>query len=153
MFHSRISSYFFIALTIIVGVLSGVGIFTLGYGDGLSYLTNDPSACVNCHIMQPQFDSWQKSSHHSVAVCNDCHTPHHPVWKWVTKADNGFFHSLAFTLNDFHEPIQIKPRNRRVTIGTCASCHADVIHQIALTERIEEVMCTRCHSEVGHALR
>jgi cytochrome c nitrite reductase small subunit len=44
--------------------------------------------------------------------------------KWITKADNGFFHSLAFTTDDFHEPIQIKPRNRRVTQGACLHCHA-----------------------------
>jgi cytochrome c nitrite reductase small subunit len=60
--------------------------------------------------MQDHYDSWQQSSHRHVAVCNDCHLPHNAVGKLVTKADNGFFHSLAFTLENFHEPIQIKPR-------------------------------------------
>ena len=58
------------------GVLLGVGIFTFGYAKGGSYLTDDPAACANCHVMQDHFDSWQKSSHKNVAVCNDCHLPH-----------------------------------------------------------------------------
>lgn len=60
---------------------------------------------MNCHVMRQHFDSWPNSSHQPVAVCNDCHLPHNPVGKWVTKTDNGFFHSLAFTLENFHEPI------------------------------------------------
>src|SRR5262245_46554672 len=98
-------------LALTLGLCGGVGVFTFGYGKGLSYLSSDPTGCTNCHVMQESFDSWQKSSHHAVAVCNDCHLPHDFVGKWMTKADNGFFHSLAFTFDDFHEPLQIKPRN------------------------------------------
>jgi cytochrome c nitrite reductase small subunit len=57
--------------------------------------------------MQPQFDSWQKSSHHSSASCVDCHLPHEPIKKWIAKAENGFLHSKAFTLQNFHEPIYL----------------------------------------------
>lgn len=141
-------------LAVMLGVLLGVGVFTFGYGDGAAYLSSDPQACANCHIMREQFDSWQKSSHHGVAVCNDCHTPRHPIGKWITKADNGFFHSLAFTLDNFHEPIQIKPRNRRVTLSTCVDCHASVVHQmLPPNAELAEVECVQCHSDVGHALR
>jgi formate-dependent nitrite reductase cytochrome c552 subunit len=49
---------------------------------------------------------WQQSSHQHVAVCNDCHLPHDAVGKWVTKADNGFFHSLAFTTDEQLAPIR-----------------------------------------------
>ena len=57
------------------GVLGGLGAFTFGYGDGAAYLQNDPQSCANCHVMQPQLDSWTKSSHKAVATCNDCHLP------------------------------------------------------------------------------
>lgn len=40
-----------------LGILGGVGLFTLGYGNGLAYLTDDPTACTNCHIMQDHFDA------------------------------------------------------------------------------------------------
>ncbi len=62
-----------------VGVFVGIGFFTFGYGKGASYLSNDPQTCVNCHVMQGHMDSWQQSSHHAVAVCNDCHLPHYFV--------------------------------------------------------------------------
>jgi len=138
--------------TILLGILGGIGAFTFGYGKGWSYLSSDPTMCINCHVMQGHFDDWKKSSHHHVAVCNDCHLPHDPIGKWVVKADNGFFHSLAFTLGDFHEPIQIKPRNRRVTQGTCLHCHGDFVHEVTRVAK-DELECVRCHRDVGHALR
>ncbi len=142
------------ALAATLGLLSGVGFFTFGYGKGASYLSNDPVSCANCHVMNDHYDSWQNSSHAHVAVCNDCHLPHDPVLKWVTKADNGFFHSLAFTTGDFPDPIRIKPRNRRVTQGACVSCHTDVVHQMMPAEPGGEMLqCVQCHSDVGHAHR
>lgn len=99
-------------------------------------------------------DSWLQSSHHGVAVCNDCHLPHDFIGKWVTKADNGFFHSLAFTLGGFKDPIQIKPRNRLVTQQTCLHCHRDFVHSmLPVTESDDMQRCARCHSDVGHAQR
>jgi cytochrome c nitrite reductase small subunit len=143
-----------VAMAIALGVLVGIGSFTFGYGDGWAYMSNDPAACANCHVMDDHYSSWQASGHAHVAVCNDCHLPHDFVGKWVTKADNGFFHSLAFTLDNFHEPIRIKPRNRRVTQSACIDCHSDFVHNM-LPERPEGdmLMCIHCHSDVGHALR
>ena len=142
------------ATAIAVGILGGLGVFTMGYGDGLSYLTKDPKACANCHIMQDHFDSWVQSSHHDVAACGDCHLPHDFVGKWFTKADNGFFHALAFTTGDFHEPIQIKARNRRVTQGACLSCHSDLVDALRPAEHGGDMqLCVHCHSDVGHAGR
>lgn len=143
-----------------LGFLAGVGTFTFGYGKGASYLSNNPQSCANCHVMQEHFDSWQHSSHHHVAVCNDCHLPHYFAGKWLTKADNGFFHSVAFTLQDYRDPIQIKPRNRRVTQNACIDCHKDVVHALLPVEhphsnskQNEAMSCVHCHSDVGHAFR
>ncbi len=142
----------YLGLGAMVGVLSGLGFFTFGYGHGASYLSNNPQSCANCHVMQDYYDSWLASSHENVATCNDCHLSHNPIGKWVTKADNGFFHSLAFTTGDFHEPIQIKPRNRRVTQQACLYCHQDVVHEMFPAEpEGEMLMCVHCHSDVGHA--
>lgn len=141
-------------LAVLVGILGGIGAFTFGYGDGWSYLSNRPEACANCHVMQSHYDSWLQSSHRHVAVCNDCHLPHDFLGKWWTKGDNGFFHSLAFTTGDFHEPIRIKPRNRRVTQGACLHCHAEFVHQMLPAEPSQDMLvCAECHSDVGHALR
>lgn len=143
-----------LATAIAVGVLGGLGVFTMGYGNGLSYLTTDPKACVNCHIMQDHFDAWVQSSHRQVATCGDCHLPHDFIGKWFTKADNGFFHALAFTTGNFHEPIQIKPRNRRVTQGACLSCHSELVNALLPAEHGGDMqLCVHCHSDVGHAGR
>ena len=64
-----------------VGILLGSGGYTFYYAEGLSYLSNDPTACVNCHVMRDHYDGWQKASHHAHATCNDCHTPHDFVGK------------------------------------------------------------------------
>jgi cytochrome c nitrite reductase small subunit len=142
------------AFALVLGILAGMGAFTFGYGEGWAYLSNDPAACANCHVMQGHYDTWQNSSHRHVAVCNDCHLVHHPIGKWITKADNGFFHSLAFTTGQFHEPIQIKPRNSRVAQSACLYCHADFVHQMLPIEPGGDMLsCVHCHSDVGHAHR
>jgi cytochrome c nitrite reductase small subunit len=141
-----------VAAAIALGVLGGLGAFTFGYGDGAAYLKNDPASCANCHVMQGQYDSWTHSSHRSVATCNDCHLPHDFLGKWLTKADNGFFHSLAFTTDDFHEPIQIKARNRRVTQGACLHCHSKYVNHMLPAERGGDMLrCIQCHDDVGHS--
>ncbi|MFW5652832.1 MAG: cytochrome c nitrite reductase small subunit [Planctomycetota bacterium] len=143
-----------LVLAIMIGMLGGLGAFTFGYGDGWSYLSNDPAACKNCHIMQDNYDSWLNSSHKNVATCNDCHLPHDPIGKWITKADNGFFHSLAFTLENFHEPIQIKPRNAKVAQEACLHCHQSFVHSMLPASPGGEILqCVKCHSDAGHAHR
>jgi cytochrome c nitrite reductase small subunit len=143
-----------ILTTMMLGILFGLGTFTFGYGKGASYFSSDPRGCANCHVMQDYLDTWRKSSHHAVAVCNDCHMPHNFVGKLFTKADNGFFHSVAFTLDNFHEPIQIKPRNRRITQNACIDCHQDFVHDMLPEARGGEALsCIHCHLDAGHALK
>lgn len=67
------STTLLLALAVLIGVAVGIGSYTLVYAEALSYMSSDPKVCANCHIMQAQYDSWQKSSHHHVAICNDCH--------------------------------------------------------------------------------
>jgi hypothetical protein len=65
-----------IVLAGLVGAIVGLGAFTFAYAQGASYLTNNPEACANCHIMREYYDGWNRSGHAHAAVCNDCHTPH-----------------------------------------------------------------------------
>jgi cytochrome c nitrite reductase small subunit len=137
----------------LAGIAAGVGAFTFVYAKGGSYLTNDPAACANCHVMQDHYDAWIKSSHRSVAVCNDCHTPAGIVPKYYVKAKNGFWHSFYFTAGGFHEPIQITPPNHNVAEKACRKCHAEVVVAIEGPHgTIGEQSCIRCHRDVGHPL-
>ncbi len=140
-----------IVLGVALGAIIGIGGYTFIYAKGYSYMTNDPQACANCHVMQEQFDGWVKSSHRSVAVCNDCHTPPGAIAKYVTKASNGFWHSFYFTTGTFHEPIQITPRNHEVTEQACRKCHSEIVATIdGAHQSSGELSCVRCHRAVGH---
>lgn len=149
----RLQTLKLIVLGIGIGLAVGVGLYTFVYAKGYSYMSNDPNACANCHVMQEQYDGWQKSSHHTVATCNDCHTPHNFVGKYYVKASNGFWHSYYFTFGGFHEPIQIRGGNLAVTEESCRYCHQQMVESITVSHRqedIDQVSCIRCHRNVGH---
>jgi cytochrome c nitrite reductase small subunit len=132
----------------LIGIAIGVGGYTFLYAKGAAYMTNDPEACANCHVMRPYYDAWRKSSHHAVAVCNDCHTPADLVGKYTTKATNGWHHSVAFTSGDFHEPIQARKVNHDIAEANCRRCHAEMAS--AVDGHAEGLSCIRCHGSVGH---
>ena len=142
-----------LVLSVLTGVMLGTGAYTFRYAEGLSYFSNDPNACANCHIMRDYLDSWQKSSHHGRAVCNDCHTPHAILPKLWTKAENGWRHSSRFTLQNFKEPLRITPGNARRLQANCVGCHRDFVDEIRLSPHGDEVSCVRCHAGVGHGPR
>lgn len=137
-------------LAVGVGVLLGIGLVTFVYAEGASYLSTDPAACANCHIMQSQYDSWQKASHHIAATCVGCHLPADFVGKYIAKAENGWNHSKAFTLQDFHEPIMITRKNADILQRNCLGCHADLVHAQGGGEDGAAPRCVRCHGSVGH---
>lgn len=137
----------------LAGVLIGVGGYTFVYAKGYSYLTNDPAACANCHIMRDHFDAWTRSSHRAVAVCNDCHTPPGLVGKYTTKAQNGFWHSFYFTTGRYPDPLRMTPRNQQVTEMACRTCHAELTASIDSSRPHDaraRLTCTKCHNDVGH---
>ncbi|HWQ35753.1 MAG TPA: cytochrome c nitrite reductase small subunit [Blastocatellia bacterium] len=136
-----------------IGLVAGLGMYTFIYAKGASYLTNNPAACANCHIMQEHYDGWIKSSHRSVAGCNDCHTPSGFIAKYAAKASNGFWHSFAFTTGRFHEPLQIKQHNREITENACRTCHQEIVGSIDGAHAAKgdaQLSCIRCHNSVGH---
>ena len=158
----------------LVGMAAGLGVFTFGYARGYSYLTNDPAACANCHIMSEHFAAWSKGSHHAVATCNDCHTPHNLLGKYAVKGMNGFWHSFYFTTGRYPDPLRITERNRTVTEHACRYCHAEITDAIdhgpgtisaasqtggvhllrpSPPRAAEPISCIRCHKYVGHWVR
>jgi cytochrome c nitrite reductase small subunit len=140
-----------VVLGAVVGLAIGLGLYTFVYAKGYSYLTNNPEACANCHVMQDYYSGWIQSGHHTVAKCNDCHTPHNFIGKYAIKATNGFFHSLAFTTGRFPDNIRIKGYNHRVTEGACKSCHAELTYSIIGVHGGKDIECISCHFNVGHS--
>ena len=148
-----------IAAAVLIGAFVGLSAATFDYAEGTSYLSNDPQACINCHIMRDQFDAWQHSAHHANATCNDCHVPHDLLGKYATKIEHGYRHSKGFTLNDFHEPIQITRGSLKVVENNCVRCHSGLVGDLNIAQSvhagltIEPGSCSRCHASVGHAGR
>jgi len=152
----RWSKAMMFALAVLLGAMIGLGYFTWTYAEGGSYFSNDPKACANCHIMREYLDSWQKSSHHSRATCNDCHTPHSFVSKYMAKAENGMRHSWKFTFQNFKEPLRITSGNKHNLQANCVSCHAGLVREIAGRTQHDlstEQTCVHCHADVGHGAR
>lgn len=147
--------------SVLVGAFVGSGLYTFGAAKGTSYLSNDPEVCVGCHIMNEQYDGWRHGSHHAAAVCNDCHLPHTGmIPKLYVKALNGWNHSKAFTLQNFPEPIRIKPSNAKVLEANCLHCHQQLVERVIEhgtlgvptdpTQQADLYGCVRCHQSVGH---
>ena len=143
-----------VAASALLGAAAGLGLYTFAYAKGASYLTDDPAACANCHVMNEQYDGWLKASHRSVAVCNDCHTTAGLLGKYATKASNGFWHSFAFTTGGFPDPLRIKPHNLEIAEKACRKCHAELVTAMDGGHgEAPAVSCIRCHGGVGHPRR
>jgi cytochrome c nitrite reductase small subunit len=131
----------------LAGVAAGMAAFAFQYAKGSSYLGNDPATCANCHVMSATYAGWQAAPHHQVATCNDCHTPAGLVSKYLVKAQNGWRHSMAFTLGDVPDVIRALPGSRAVVEANCRHCHADLVADLVHGGDMD---CIRCHASVGH---
>jgi len=70
----------------------------------------------------------------------------------VAKADHGFRHSAAFTLQKFKEPIEITPRDREMVRVNCVRCHEGLVHAGADAPARKDgaLDCMHCHAGAGH---
>jgi cytochrome c nitrite reductase small subunit len=175
MFPRRAGSGWPLALAAAIGVSAGIAAYTFSYAKGLSYFGTDPRACVNCHIMEPEYAGWQKSSHHAQARCIDCHLPESFVPKYLAKAENGYRHGKLFTTQTFEEPITVKAAGLEILQANCERCHADLVHGLIGIGEFDfgpatneaggqldsrgpgvskgSVQCVHCHWTVGHGER
>jgi cytochrome c nitrite reductase small subunit len=126
--------------------------------NAISYLSDDEHACINCHVMTPQYATWFHSSHRERAKCNDCHVPHDNIFrKYFFKASDGLRHSFMFTFNLEPQVIRIKEAGKSVTQENCIRCHKNQIENVSintitLKNSLEGKghLCWDCHREVPH---
>lgn len=136
-----------------LGAAIGLCAFTFYYAEGLSYAGDASETCMNCHIMREYFDAWSRSSHHAVATCNACHTPHDFVAKYYVKGMNGLHHGWAFTTGRYPDNIRIKEGNAGVVQRNCVDCHLTMVGGIHISNAGGELACVSCHGSVGHRRR
>jgi len=99
---------------LILGILTGLTFLILRLSNALSYLSDDPRTCVNCHVMAPEYATWQHSSHTRVTTCVDCHVPHdNLLHKYTFKGSDGMRHAYVFTFRLEPQVIQIRAAGRQ----------------------------------------
>lgn len=146
------------AAIVAVAAFFGLGLYVLRVSNAASYLSDDPQACVNCHLMTPQYITWNHSSHREVAHCNDCHVPHNNVVnKYFFKAKDGLYHASIFTLRAEPQVIKAKSASIEVIQNNCIRCHSDQVTDAQLAGYVEDHhakrtdrLCWECHREVPH---
>jgi cytochrome c nitrite reductase small subunit len=140
------------------GIFIGLGFYVIKLSNAASYLSDDPKACINCHVMTPQYITWKHSSHREVASCNDCHVPQDNFFRqYYFKASDGLYHATIFTLREEPEVIQARKPSMEVIQENCIRCHTDQVTDAKLMATIEqhdfhrtERTCWECHREVPH---
>lgn len=143
---------------IIMGCVVGLVSYNVYVSRAHSYLSDEPTTCVNCHIMAPQYTTWNHSSHRERANCNDCHVPHNnAVNKYYFKAKDGLRHATIFTLRAEPQVIFIKEEGREVVQNNCIRCHEKVLLDHKMMAKKSDVnknrldrKCWECHREVPH---
>jgi len=146
------------SVIIVLGILAGIVIHLLNISNAVSYLSDDPKTCVNCHVMYPEYATWERGSHGRVTTCNDCHVPQdNVIRKLAFKASDGLRHATMFTFRMEPQVIRIKDAGRNVVQENCIRCHANYLHPIALRSmgaksiyEESERVCWDCHRETPH---
>jgi len=115
-------------VTIILAIFLGMSFYAIYISKAGSYLSDNPQTCINCHIMVPQFATWNHSSHREIASCNDCHVPHHNIFAhYYFKAKDGLRHATMFMLRKEPQVIFIKEEGKEVVHQNCIRCHSKLI--------------------------
>lgn len=144
---------------VLLGVIGGNGMLFLYVLRAHTYLSDDPAACVNCHIMAPYYATWFHSSHSRDATCNDCHVPHeNAVKKWVFKGMDGMRHVAVYLAKGESQVLQAIPESSKVIMNNCIRCHTQLNTEFVKTGRIDYMLaqvgegkaCWDCHRDVPH---
>lgn len=156
---SRVQKY---CLVTLLGCFVGCGFYFLYLLRAQSYLGDDPSACVNCHIMSPYYATWFHSSHSRNATCNDCHVPHENVArKYAFKATDGMKHVAKFLAHQKHQAIRSEAPSNEIIMNNCIRCHQELTTTLSNTGKVTYMqtaigqgkVCWDCHRQVPHGGR
>ena len=135
-----------VALLIVIGVGLYVTDFT-------AYLGDNPTTCNNCHVMDAVYESWYHGGHKTWAKCNDCHTPHDFIRKYLVKAENGYHHVTAFSFGKIPDAIRPRVSSRNVIQENCIRCHEETVSNMLDSAMEFDRYCFECHRSVAHGER
>lgn len=147
-----------IPVAFVLGILIGLLIIILRISNATAYLSDDPKACINCHVMFPEYETWFHSSHRQYAVCNDCHVPHDSIVnKYLFKAKDGMRHATIYTLRTEPQVIRMHEPGQEVVQSNCIRCHSNLLDETDLIHAQYKdylqgnvKLCWDCHRDVSH---
>ena len=141
------------------GIICGLGGYTVYASKFGSYFSDDPKACVNCHIMAPHYATWEHGSHSRNTTCVDCHVPDgNIVRKWFSKGMDGMRHASVFMMKGEPQVIRAADKSASVIMDNCIRCHEQLNTEFVKEGKINYKMakmgegkaCWDCHREVPH---
>lgn len=143
---------------ILLGIFFGLGAYAFHVSKAPSYLSDNPTTCINCHIMAPEYATWSHSSHREYTNCNDCHVPHNNMANhYYFKAMDGLRHATIFTLRAEPQVIETKEAGIHAVQNNCIRCHSHVINDPKMmrpeyehNNLRQKRKCWECHREVPH---
>ena len=139
---------FQIVMCLSLGAAIGMFLFVVRISNAVSYMSDAPETCMNCHVMTDAYATWRRGSHARVAVCMDCHVPHNNVvGKYAFKGMDGLKHSVVFTTRQEPQVLTLSRMARPVIQSNCIRCHKDQLAMIRLAETSEQA-CWRCHQNI-----
>lgn len=145
-------------VAIALGLFVGLAATAFKISNAVSYLSDDPKTCINCHLMYPQYATWMHSSHRERANCMDCHVPHDNIFrKYYFKSQDGTRHATIFTLRTEPQVIQIHTAGKTVVQENCIRCHEKQVSDVTVGQVTVDNnkhgkghLCWDCHREVPH---
>lgn len=149
-----------VALCALGGVIVGLCLLFAYLLRMHTYIVGDnPSACVNCHIMSPYYATWSHSSHGRDATCNDCHVPNgNMAAHYAFKGIDGMKHVAYFVTRSERQAIMAEDMSAETIMDNCIRCHRQLNQEFVKTGRIDYMeakrgdgkACWDCHRNVPH---
>lgn len=133
-------------LLIVAG--AAVGGF-VGFGPpGLYARSGTPEFCMQCHVMESQYENWFHNAGHRRQKCIDCHLPNdtmarHAAFKGMT----GMWDAFVFYSGRVPDTIQITNRGAAIVQENCKRCHEQTVSMIK-----EDRNCWSCHRRLSHKI-
>lgn len=143
-------------------VITALGLFAyvVNASNMISYLSEDPKVCINCHVMNTQYATWQHSAHREKATCVECHLSRDSfVDKMIAKSRDGFNHSVAMAFRTYENNIRITDNAAKRIQANCISCHKGIVSQMADNGKLYQNKggntqidrkCWDCHRRTPH---
>lgn len=131
----------------------GLVMYTFVYAKEAFVSSSDPTACINCHIMEEQYHGWTADSFQWPPALIAIYLTDNIVHKYFVKAENGFYARPEVHDRMASENIEARDVSLAVTNEACLYCHADItsdMRHLGTAQDGEIFDCVRCHAGIGH---